>query len=61
MIQHLKQLGVVIERGKALVNIEQTGDNVISTIATFKDGKQTEEEEKVTSLFLLGTDGARGV
>ncbi|CAA7262016.1 unnamed protein product [Cyclocybe aegerita] len=61
LIQHLKQHGIVIEYGKGLINIEQTEDNVISTVATFRNGQQMEEQEKVTSQFLLGTDGARGV
>ncbi|KAJ3567824.1 hypothetical protein NP233_g6110 [Leucocoprinus birnbaumii] len=61
IIQHLKQYGIVIEYGKALVNIEQNADRVIATVATFSDGKETDEQEKIQCQYLLGTDGARGV
>ncbi|KXN80953.1 Tetracenomycin polyketide synthesis hydroxylase TcmG [Leucoagaricus sp. SymC.cos] len=61
MRQHLKQYGVVVEYGKGLVSIEQDADSVVSTIATFANGKETSEQEKIRSQYLLGTDGAKGV
>ena len=58
--KHIARYGVAVEYGKGLVGIEQTADVVTATVATFENGKETEDKELVTAQYLIGADGAKG-
>ncbi|KAJ8518264.1 hypothetical protein ONZ45_g4623 [Pleurotus djamor] len=58
--QHLAKHRVSVELSRGLIAINQTEDAVEATIATFKDGNQTDQVEKITVKYLIGSDGAKG-
>ncbi|KAA1479244.1 monooxygenase [Dentipellis sp. KUC8613] len=57
--EHLKAQGVDVELATELVRLEQREDSVDAAIVRRQDGKEV--EETVTSKYVLGADGARGV
>lgn len=48
LVEHLRELGVEVERGKSLAGLAQTADGVVATV----------EGEEIAASWLIGADGA---
>jgi 2-polyprenyl-6-methoxyphenol hydroxylase-like FAD-dependent oxidoreductase len=56
---HLAKYGIVVELGKALIDIDQDANTVTATVAV-KQPDGTEKQEMIIAQYLVGSDGAKG-
>ena len=60
MRNHLAKYGVEVELSKCLMELLQSDNEVVCTLAGYKDGQQTGPLEEIAAKYVVGADGAKG-